>query len=1685
MADDIATLPDAVDAEDSTKQKPWEQFAQKKPWDLYSKAPAETKSATATPPPRFDTAQMSAYTPTLRQRASDAFHALRTSQPVETLLGRTDAEKAAVPALQSAPTTSDAGAMGLFTNKKQIIPRVDQPKTVMQGVQNLASEIADSIASPGGIALMAATGGGSAVATAEEQFAAKMAPVAKKLMDLGFRAQGVKMVVDAVRQNINNPNMTPGQLVENIGQALIGTGMAGRAFKGKIKPTTESESQNASKIASGEGVDLREQGAGVGTQAPLRQQGETAGTSEAPQEAQAGALALTPETPSEPVKDQNIGTTAPPETAAPSGAAPTIKNIGDKHGFTYDADFESGDIKLHQFTFRNLPKSDPAYGASFYAKQGATPEEVLKLANDKAEVFRAAKPPTQAAPTETPAKPEPIAAAVAGPGSTTYIADTERHPVVEVPVSEVQLSKDVPNFKFEADPKTGIVASERLGGAYQRVGTAPIVLWERLNGQKEIITGRHRLDLARRTGEKTIPAQIMREADGFTKEQALTFDAEANIRDAQGSVEDYAHYFKNTPSLTEADARSRGLLSRSKGENGWRLGKDSSDDVYALWRDGKITTEKAVAIARAAPGNADLQGMGIKQALKGRSPAEIENFIKAVQIQTGGTAEQVDLFGRDETAIKQAEAMASKASARQTEITDQIRSVQGAAKRPEAASKLGVDVKDPAGVLNRVNELKADLQRWQNWPLHPDLVTEVGGKLKPTPKPTARVAPKSAPGELLTAAETPFNLAGEKAKFVEPTKTETAFGGEKLTQNDLFAIRDIVQEVDPFKSANAAEKMYGGSAQAAKTIQRQLSVMAKDPESYKSFDKKQKARLQEVLNLLNERTAETPAPTEPTIKSPMSAFGKAFYKNTEGQWRQKGKPSASVNASTIDALEQLTKPKAAAQPEMVAMGGDVPHPRPQDFGTTGAPQDIYGVAERVRKARAAAGQVAPVPTGQGVSAEEAVKWGQDLIAMGADPEVSMREFERTRATSFDLISFTRAYGEQLAKSARSVEEKFGTDSIQYRTAQKALSDWDTRTKPIQTEWHKQGMAQQGETDIDTGSFTGINRAFREISGRDLNPAEAKTARKLAADVNEADKATEPAKAGLQTAIDGIAEKGTPVKVAADLESQRKAFGDYESGKPMTPLQVKTLWTRAKTEYIDKGNDSRPDIVHKLAIDLGLPVKDIMRGLEQTKPVRRAADDVWQRQRQARMLKEFAKNWVNHATETWLQKSLPTVARTLFTLKTGLHGTVALGTHAPLVVATHPILFKNNFGRMYHLVLSPEYYEMQQHEIARRPNYTVAQRAGLVNDMSKMEDFSDPKLAQGFPKMAAWFKAKLDKAHLGRVVGMGTRGYSVLKILRQDLFDNAWNKLAESEKSPELAKAIADSVNHITGVTKTGGGVVGKYAHYALFAPKLEASRVAVIATDPVRAVNSLLKMKNMTEAEKWFATNQFKEKASIFAVFTGLMLANQQLNELFGDKKKLNGVPVALGGGGWNPMQSDFGKFRVAGMTFAWGSPFLTMTRLPLRIYQIGAGSGGKTKYLIYPDESMYKTGGSYLRTQASPFISPVISVITKGDYADRPLPQMPGYGKPQPVPKRLAAEGVKPYTWKEFGTGIVLPIPFEEGANEVFHYYDLGQTKAAQNTLLRAFAITLIMAGTGGRMAEDWNKPKPRAANPAWSPPP
>lgn len=319
------------------------------------------------------------------------------------------------------------------------------------------------------------------------------------------------------------------------------------------------------------------------------------------------------------------------------------------------------------------------------------------------------------------------------PTPSTTAFDPSKVATVEVPVRDIKLSKDVPNFKGEASVTTGVVPGQELTGKYERRGTAPVVLWKRTNGRLEIITGRHRLDLARRNREKTIPAQIMDEAQGFTKAMALSFDAEANIRDGQGTIKDYAHYFKLTPDLTESEAVSRGLLSRAKGKTGWQLARLATDDLYSLRLADRLTDEQAAAIVKAAPSDAALQRIGVKQAAKGRTADQLTNDINAAKVLTATVpTEQMDMFGSNDAAIQQMERMSDIARAKQRDIQDDIRAISGASKNPERARKLGVDVKDPAAVDAKLRELQAAKMRWDNWSGDAELIRQIKAEAGPT-----------------------------------------------------------------------------------------------------------------------------------------------------------------------------------------------------------------------------------------------------------------------------------------------------------------------------------------------------------------------------------------------------------------------------------------------------------------------------------------------------------------------------------------------------------------------------------------------------------------------------------------------------------------------------------------------------------------------------------------------------------------------------------------------------------------------------------------------------------------------------------------------------------------------------------------------------------------------------------------
>lgn len=303
----------------------------------------------------------------------------------------------------------------------------------------------------------------------------------------------------------------------------------------------------------------------------------------------------------------------------------------------------------------------------------------------------------------------------------------------EIPLEQITLSKDVPNFKAGADPETGIIPEDQLKGKYQRVGTGPIVLWERESGAKEVITGRHRLDLARRSGEKTIPAQVLKEADGYTKEMALQLDAEANIRSEKGSVTDYARYFRSGQ-IERVEAERRGLLSRAKGRSGYDIGRMGSPELYNSLLAGRVTERAAAEIAQNAPGDAAIQAAAIKQSgdMTAEELGQFARTLKDMRPPQPANAE-ADLFGFDDSAINEAKAISKEAIKEQRSLKKDLSLIQKILENPDKAKdKWGAaltkkKVSEAEAMTQRLTDLEHVFQRPE---LYAEMAARAGIKIK-------------------------------------------------------------------------------------------------------------------------------------------------------------------------------------------------------------------------------------------------------------------------------------------------------------------------------------------------------------------------------------------------------------------------------------------------------------------------------------------------------------------------------------------------------------------------------------------------------------------------------------------------------------------------------------------------------------------------------------------------------------------------------------------------------------------------------------------------------------------------------------------------------------------------------------------------------------------------------------------
>lgn len=386
---------------------------------------------------------------------------------------------------------------------------------------------------------------------------------------------------------------------------------------------------------------------------------------------------------------------------------------------------------------------------------------------------------------------------------------------INIPPQDLKLSEDVPQFKEDADAM-GVVEPLK-GKKYDYVGTPPIQVWRRNDGTLEIISGRHRWDLAKRTGAEYIPAQVFDEAKGFNADMAAIMDAELNIRDGKGKVTDYVNYFReagNRFGLTKTDYENRGLLDSSKGKRAYAITVQGSDDLIQSLRGRQVTEDTAYRIADAVPNDARLQALGLK--LVNEKPLEqaisILKAAKTIEPKKTEGGGEFDLFGFDDSAMKLAEDMGKLALKKQRELSDDILAIKPAAKRADKAAKGGVKVANPEKVLAEAKRLEELRSRWDNWASDPELVDQIRRELAGEVEPvTTETKPKKAP------PKKPAKKVAEKKEKVEEKPEEKP--GE-----ELFAF-----ELQPEQKQTAADKKAAAEREQKEIADREAEFFKLTP----------------------------------------------------------------------------------------------------------------------------------------------------------------------------------------------------------------------------------------------------------------------------------------------------------------------------------------------------------------------------------------------------------------------------------------------------------------------------------------------------------------------------------------------------------------------------------------------------------------------------------------------------------------------------------------------------------------------------------------------------------------------------------------------------------------------------------------------------------------------------------------
>ena len=495
--------------------------------------------------------------------------------------------------------------------------------------------------------------------------------------------------------------------------------------------------------------------------------------------------------------------------------------------------------------------------------------------------------------------------------------------------------------------------------------------------------------------------------------------------------------------------------------------------------------------------------------------------------------------------------------------------------------------------------------------------------------------------------------------------------------------------------------------------------------------------------------------------------------------------------------------------------------------------------------------------------------------------------------------------------------------------------------------------------------------------------------------------------------------------------------------------VRDIWNYAKKEYLDKGSDYK-QMLSGVSKDLGLTPEQVREALSQPKTkARDITDEMYLLQRRRRQALAASRNWVAEANTPMVMRFIKATPRFFFRLYTYGHGTVGAITHMGTNIflpSQWKIYFPNFIKQFKFAYGSTAEYEKAMENLTLDPNFVTANRAGLGNDPYKIYDDY-----QMFGKYADKTSEESGKKGAGKSVvnfftrlGVaGDRGFNVLKVHRQEVFNLYYDQLSAVDKqNPEVLKKLATMINQSTGTTNTK---VPGWTGSVFFATRLEISRWERLV-QPVKAAETFLTWNKASNADKAVAKIVAKRTGEYVATYAALMAANAALLSLTGSKQKINVT---------DPTKSDWMKFKAGDKTIALDGGMTSTIGFVARLMYASLESDkdlkGKSRWDLWKSAM-----GDYAAGKLSPIAGTAKDVATHKTFEGDVLP----FFKDKP------SEGHEQLSLWKYIMKRQTPIPLSEGTNDVMRMMkEKGMTQPDINQFMWGAFIFAASGGTGMRI--------------------